>query len=229
MILNAIASRLSLPCRQVGRQEPVMVLRVDKEKGYIDLSKRRVAAEDIQVCIPVKCMLHMPCEKTSIYCLSVRAAQRHVSIKHWHCIHFIHDRRWTCNTHAIVLHVLHCQHKALRFSMTVDMLPEVQAAEEKYNKSKMVHSIMRHVAETTGQDLEQLYSQIGWPLYKLYGHAFEAFKQMVQEPEPIFARLQVLLPIISTVSGSAMAYTDLHVHVCSCSSSSNVSFDTFDC
>lgn len=25
---------------QVGRQEPVMVLRVDKDKGYIDLSKR---------------------------------------------------------------------------------------------------------------------------------------------------------------------------------------------
>ena len=32
---------------QVGRQEPVMVLRVDKEKGYIDLSKRRVSPEDI--------------------------------------------------------------------------------------------------------------------------------------------------------------------------------------
>ena len=58
----------------------------------------------------------------------------------------------------------------------------------------MVHSIMRHVAETTGQDLEQLYGQIGWPLYKLYGHAFEAFKQMVQDPEPIFARLQVFSP-----------------------------------
>jgi hypothetical protein len=32
---------------KVGRQEPVMVLRVDKEKGYIDFSKRRVSKEDV--------------------------------------------------------------------------------------------------------------------------------------------------------------------------------------
>ena len=83
---------------QVGRQEPVMVIRVDKEKGYIDLSKRRVSPEDIAAC------------------------------------------------------------------------------EDKFNKSKMVHSIMRHVAELTGEDVEKLYESIGWPLYKLYGHAFEAFK-----------------------------------------------------
>ncbi|MEW5308656.1 MAG: hypothetical protein WDW38_000595 [Sanguina aurantia] len=61
---------------KVGRQEPVMVLRVDKEKGYIDLSKRRVSPEDITRC------------------------------------------------------------------------------EETFNKSKLVHSIMRHVAETTGQDVD---------------------------------------------------------------------------
>ena len=35
---------------KVGQIEPVMVLRVDKEKGYIDLSKRRVSEEDIQAC-----------------------------------------------------------------------------------------------------------------------------------------------------------------------------------
>lgn len=83
---------------QVGRQEPVMVLRVDKEKGYIDLSKRRVSPEDVAAC------------------------------------------------------------------------------DERFSKSKMVHSIMRHVAETTGQDVEDLYKWIAWPLYKAYGHAFDAFK-----------------------------------------------------
>ncbi|KAK9127352.1 hypothetical protein Syun_016149 [Stephania yunnanensis] len=96
---------------KVGRQEPVMVLRVDKEKGYIDLSKRRVSDEDIQAC------------------------------------------------------------------------------EERYNKSKLVHSIMRHVAETMQIDLEDLYIHVGWPLYRKYGHAFEAFKLIVADPDSILNSL----------------------------------------
>eukprot|EP01134_Creolimax_fragrantissima_P003009 CFRG3009T1 len=35
---------------RVGRNEAVMVLRVDEEKGYIDLSKRRVSPEDVKAC-----------------------------------------------------------------------------------------------------------------------------------------------------------------------------------
>lgn len=101
---------------QVGRQEPVMVLRVDKEKGYIDLSKRRVSPEDIAAC------------------------------------------------------------------------------EDRFNKSKMVHSIMRHVADLTGQPVEKLYQNIGWPLYKLYGHAFEAFKVHGQASWRLFSFLcQIML------------------------------------
>jgi translation initiation factor 2 subunit 1 len=86
---------------RVGRTEIVVVLRVDKEKGYIDLSKRRVSPEDI-----------------------VRA-------------------------------------------------------EEKYNKSKAVHSIMRHVSETCHVKQEDLYQLFCWDLYKRFGHAYDAFKLMV--------------------------------------------------
>ncbi|KAL4817936.1 translation initiation factor 2, alpha subunit [Aspergillus spinulosporus] len=90
---------------RIGRNEVVIVLRVDKEKGYIDLSKRRVSPEDV-----VKC-------------------------------------------------------------------------EERYNKSKAVHSILRHVAEATQTPLETLYQQIAWPLNRKYGHSHDAFKISITNPD----------------------------------------------
>lgn len=67
---------------------------------------------------------------------------------------------------------------------------EIAKCEEKYNKSKAVHSIMRHVSgelqllsidihsliETLHKDIEELYTQYTWPLYKKFGHAYDAFK-----------------------------------------------------
>jgi len=93
---------------RVGRNEVVVVLRVDKEKGYIDLSKRRVSPEDI-----IKC-------------------------------------------------------------------------EERYNKSKMVHSILRHVAEKTNMPIEELYSSIAWVLPKnkeVTGvHPLDIFRLTITKP-----------------------------------------------
>lgn len=53
---------------------------------------------------------------------------------------------------------------------------DVIKCEERYNKSKAVHSILRHVAEATQTPLETLYSQIAWPLNRKYGHSHDAFK-----------------------------------------------------
>lgn len=92
---------------RVGRTEIVVVLRVDKEKGYIDLSKRRVSPEDIL------------------------------------------------------------------------------KAEEKFNKSKAVHSIMRHVSETCHVKQEELYEQFCWDLYKRFGHAYDAFKLIVTQADKV--------------------------------------------
>jgi len=98
---------------RVGRQEVVVVLRVDKEKGYIDLSKRRVAPEEVAKC------------------------------------------------------------------------------EEKYNKAKAVHSIMRHVSETMQKNIEDLYVQFGWPLYQKFGHAYDAFKIAITDPDSVFKEINV--------------------------------------
>lgn len=89
---------------RVGKNEVVVVLRVDKEKGYIDLSKRRVSAEDV-----IKC-------------------------------------------------------------------------EERYQKSKAVHSILRQCAEKYQVSLEDLYKAYAWPLSRKYGHAYDAYKMSIVDP-----------------------------------------------
>jgi translation initiation factor 2 subunit 1 len=94
---------------RVGRTEIVVVLRVDEEKGYIDLSKRRVDATDIAKC------------------------------------------------------------------------------EEKYAKSRAVHSILRNVSEKTGFPLLHLYEQFGWDLHKRYEHAYTAFQLMVSNADEVLA------------------------------------------
>ncbi|POW10471.1 hypothetical protein PSTT_06114 [Puccinia striiformis] len=92
---------------RVGRNEVVVVMRVDKEKGYIDLSKRRVSAEDV-----VKC-------------------------------------------------------------------------------EERVSSIIRHVSEKTELDMETVNEMVAWPLFEKYGHAFDAFKLSITEPETVFGQLNI--------------------------------------
>ena len=49
---------------------------------------------------------------------------------------------------------------------------------------------MRHTAETLEIELERLYKSIGWPLYRLYGHAFEAFKLMITDETATVKKLE---------------------------------------
>jgi translation initiation factor 2 subunit 1 len=88
----------------VGRQEVALVLRVDKDKGYIDLSKRRVSPEDVDV------------------------------------------------------------------------------LEERFNKSKSVHSMMRNLATTERRNVEDLYESFAWDLAEEFPHILDAFKRMLVDP-----------------------------------------------
>lgn len=58
---------------------------------------------------------------------------------------------------------------------------DVAKCEDRFNKAKAVHSVLRHIADYQHSldpsiTLETLYTKIGWPLYRKYGHAYDAFK-----------------------------------------------------
>jgi len=73
---------------------------------------------------------------------------------------------------------------------------DILKCEEKYGKAKLVHSLLRNVSEKQNLPLEDLYTNIGWPLYKKYGHAYEGFKIAVTQQEEVFADIK---PINDTV------------------------------
>eukprot|EP00343_Euplotes_focardii_P007034 CAMPEP_0205819424 /NCGR_PEP_ID=MMETSP0206-20130828/1801_1 /ASSEMBLY_ACC=CAM_ASM_000279 /TAXON_ID=36767 /ORGANISM="Euplotes focardii, Strain TN1" /LENGTH=165 /DNA_ID=CAMNT_0053113015 /DNA_START=29 /DNA_END=523 /DNA_ORIENTATION=- len=50
---------------------------------------------------------------------------------------------------------------------------------------------MRHVSETNKVRLEDLYTQFGWDLYKRFGHAYEAFKLAIKEPEVVLGQYNI--------------------------------------
>jgi len=55
-----------------------------------------------------------------------------------------------------------------------------------------VHSVLRHIASSYNKSLEEMYQLIGWPLYKKYGHAYDAFKAAISEnEEPIFEGMDI--------------------------------------
>ncbi|EGZ07670.1 hypothetical protein PHYSODRAFT_356047 [Phytophthora sojae] len=119
---------------RVGKNEVVMVLRVDKEKGYIDLSKRRVSPEDIAKC------------------------------------------------------------------------------EERYNKAKTVHGVLRQVAQENHLEIEDLYSKVAWPLYKKfkietvsddekkveYVHCYDVFKMGITD-DSVFEGLDITPEILAAL------------------------------
>lgn len=75
--------------------------------------------------------------------------------------------------------------------------------EERYNKSKAVHSILAHVAgklsggsdtsapEASDKKLEEMYESVAWPLDKKFGHSYDAFKLAVSEPNVVFGGMTI--------------------------------------
>ncbi|CAO1632875.1 unnamed protein product [Sympodiomycopsis kandeliae] len=80
---------------------------------------------------------------------------------------------------------------------------DVIKCEEKYNKSKAVHSILAHVAgklsagteggatDAGDKKLAELYETVAWPLDKKFGHSYDAFKLAVSEANVVFGGMTI--------------------------------------
>jgi len=73
---------------------------------------------------------------------------------------------------------------------------DIPIAEEKWNKSKLVHAVFKQMSLQTKIDLLELYTTIGWPLYTEYGHAYDAFELFLSNPSLIPDDWDVLIDII---------------------------------
>jgi len=135
---------------RVGRNEVVVVLRVDKEKGYIDLSKRRVSPEDI-----------VKCEERYMKSKSVASILRHVASK----IASVSDEAEAAPTQEVG------EKEKEKEAKRAARKARQQANDEGRD---VEHEIPGGPNEE--EKLEALYEQVAWPLAKQYGHPYDAFK-----------------------------------------------------
>jgi len=148
---------------RVGRNEVVVVLRVDKEKGYIDLSKRRVSPEDI-----------VKCEERYIKSKTVSSILRHVASK----VSSVNGEGGDVQAAPLLEPAEKENKRAARKAR--------QAQEE---DGIIVEHEIPGMGGNEDEKLEQLYEQIAWPLGKKYGHPYDAFKLALAEPDSIFSSL----------------------------------------
>ena len=99
-----------------GQQRSAVVLRVDKDKKYIDLSIKRVSSEDNEKCL------------------------------------------------------------------------------RKFTKEKIVDGIMKQISDKTKKPLYEYYEKYIWKLTEKYGNAYDAFKLILSDPDPIFDAIGVSNP-----------------------------------
>ncbi|KDQ53339.1 hypothetical protein JAAARDRAFT_137332 [Jaapia argillacea MUCL 33604] len=148
---------------RVGRNEVVVVLRVDKEKGYIDLSKRRVSPEDI-----------VKCEERYMKSKTVASILRHVASKMPSADGITGPDAPAAPTDAPE------PEKESRKS---------RRAKKEAEGDGGVPDEPHTISASEEQRLEKLYEAIAWPLGKQYGHPYDAFKLALTEQETVFSSL----------------------------------------
>jgi len=171
---------------RVGRNEVVVVLRVDKEKGihtigkknscprlyigiylflsgYIDLSKRRVSPEDI-----------LKCEHRYVKSKTVASILRHVASK----VPSVSGSTAADGDSTAQKEGAHTADHPVDKENKRAARKARQSVGHGEDSTSLGVEVDHEIptGENEEEKLEQLYEQIAWPLGKRYGHPYDAFK-----------------------------------------------------
>ncbi|KAG8931628.1 hypothetical protein FRC03_003117 [Tulasnella sp. 419] len=153
---------------RVGRNEVVVVLRVDKEKGYIDLSKRRVSPEDIT-----------KCEDRYMKSKTVASIMRHVATK---------TAGGDISEDLASLALKETPPSPKEKEAPKEKAPKKEGEEGKEEIEDEAGPVRNEADE---RRLEALYEQIAWPLARKYGHTYDAFKLALTDPDTVFEGMEI--------------------------------------
>lgn len=68
---------------------------------------------------------------------------------------------------------------------------DIDAKKTEFNKSKIVHLIMKFTAFALQCKLIELYEAFGWDLYDKFDHAYDAFKLCLTDPDLVFSKVNI--------------------------------------
>jgi len=68
---------------------------------------------------------------------------------------------------------------------------DIEEKRKQFDKSKVVHLIMRLTSYNLKCKTQELYEAFGWDLYDHFEHAYDAFKLALTDPEIVFEKVNI--------------------------------------
>lgn len=71
------------------------------------------------------------------------------------------------------------------------LLDDIKQCEDRYNNAKKIQVIAKNAAVTLGQELEEMYTKVFWPLDAAYPSAYNAARISLEHPEEVFSKVDI--------------------------------------
>lgn len=76
-------------------------------------------------------------------------------------------------------------------SKKIVQICDVEERKREFDRSKLVHLIMKLTAHNLKCKILDLYEAFGWDLYDKFSHAYDAFKLCLTESELVFSKIEI--------------------------------------